>query len=79
MPKINVHDAKTHFSRLLEKVRAGEELTIARAGKPIAKLIPIKSGKPMRKPGALKGKIKIASDFDRALPAELLRAFEGRK
>lgn len=76
---INIHDAKTHFSRLIEKVRAGKELTIGKAGKPIAKLVPIRNNKQKRKPGVLKGKIKIASDFDAPLPEETLRTFEGRK
>jgi len=79
MTTINIHDAKTHFSRPIEKVRAGKELTISRAGKPIAKLIPIKGRKPARKAGVLKGKIKFAPDFNAPLPKKLLRDFEGRK
>ena len=62
MKTINVHEAKTHLSRLLESVAEGEEIIIARAGKPIAKLVPLKS-KP-RRPGSLKGKIRIHEDFD---------------
>jgi prevent-host-death family protein len=79
MAIINIHEAKTHFSSLLKKVRAGKEMVIAKAGKPVAKLVPIKSVKVVRKPGLLKGKIKIASDFDAPLPARLRGAFEGRK
>ena len=75
---INIHEAKTHLSRLVEEVSAGEELTIAKAGKPLARLVPIKSAKQTRKPGFLKGKIRIANDFDAPLPSELLDAFEGK-
>lgn len=79
MATINIHEAKTHFSSLLKKVRAGKELVIAKAGKPVAKLVSVKSAVVIRKPGLLKGKIKIASDFDAPLPGTLRRAFEGRK
>jgi prevent-host-death family protein len=76
---INIHQAKTHFSRLIEKVRTGKELTIAKAGKPIAKLVPVTGNKSARRPGVLKGKLKIAPDFDAPLPDKVLRAFERRK
>ena len=79
MATVNIHEAKTHFSRLLDKVREGKELVIAKAGKPVAKLVPIRAGKPTRKPGFLKGKIKISADFDKPLPDELLDAFAKRK
>jgi prevent-host-death family protein len=75
---INIHEAKTHLSRLVEEVSAGEELTIAKAGKPLARLVPIKSAKRVRKPGFLKGKIRIANDFDAPLPSDLIDAFEGK-
>ena len=75
---INIHEAKTHLSRLVEEVSAGEELTIAKAGKPLARLVPIKPAKRVRKPGFLKGKIRIANDFDAPLPSEMLDAFEGK-
>ncbi len=78
MRTINIHEAKTHLSRLVEEVSAGEELTIAKAGKPLARLVPIKPPKRERQPGFLKGKIRIASDFDAPLPNELLDAFEGK-
>jgi prevent-host-death family protein len=65
MQVTNVHEAKTHFSRLLERVEAGEEIVIGKAGKPVARLVPYKSSKPpKRKPGSLKGKIKILPGFD---------------
>jgi prevent-host-death family protein len=78
MRTINIHEAKTHLSRLVEEVSAGEELTIAKAGKPLARLVPIKTPKQVRTPGFLKGKMRIASDFDAPLPSELLDAFEGK-
>ena len=75
---INIHEAKTHLSRLVEEVSAGEELTIAKAGKPLARLVPIKPARQVRKPGFLKGKIRIANDFDAPLPSEMLDAFESK-
>ena len=78
MATVNIHEAKTHFSRLVDEAAAGKELIIAKAGKPVAKIVPIKAGKRARKPGFLKGKIKIADDFDKPLPGRLLNAFEGR-
>lgn len=72
---VNIHEAKTHFSKLVDSVIHGNEILIAMAGKPVAKLIPI-SKRPQRRFGALKG-IKIAKDFDALLPDELLSEFEG--
>lgn len=76
--QVNVHDAKTNLSRIVEEVANGAEVVIAKAGKPMAKLVPIKTAVPVRKPGFLKGKIRIADDFDAPLPPEVLAAFEGR-
>ena len=78
MHTVNIHQAKTHFSKLIDAVRQGEEIVIAKAGKPAARLIPIQPSKAVRKPGALKGKIHIAEDFDAPLPDDLQAAFEGR-
>jgi prevent-host-death family protein len=78
MDQINIHEAKTNLSRLVDQVSGGAEIIIAKAGKPVARLVPIGRGGRVRKPGFLKGKIKIAADFDAPLPAELLDAFEGR-
>jgi prevent-host-death family protein len=62
---VNIHEAKTHLSRLVEKVQEGEEITISRAGKPVARLVPYKDPElPKRVPGSLKGKIWISPDFD---------------
>jgi prevent-host-death family protein len=78
MQTLNIHDAKTHFSKLIEAVVHGEQVIIARAGKPVAKLIAIGAQVQARKPGALKGKINIAEDFDAPLPEDIAAAFEGR-
>jgi prevent-host-death family protein len=64
MRQVNVHEAKTHLSRLLEDVEGGEEVVIARAGKPIAKLVAHRPARKPRKPGSAKGKIWMADDFD---------------
>lgn len=77
MTTVNIHEAKTHLSRLLEDVSEGKEVVIAKAGKPIAKLVPIESRRPQRKPGRLKGKIWIADDFDAPLPDDVLALFYG--
>lgn len=78
MMTVNIHEAKTHLSRLLEAVARGDELVIAKAGKPVARLVPITPNRD-RAPGFLKGKIRIARDFDAALSAELLATFEGSR
>jgi prevent-host-death family protein len=75
MPVINVHEAKTHLSRLLERVEAGEEIVLARNGRPVARLVPVRSAR--RRPGGMKGRIRIRRDFDAPLPDELDRAFRG--
>ncbi|MFC1892038.1 type II toxin-antitoxin system Phd/YefM family antitoxin [Thermodesulfobacteriota bacterium] len=74
--KINVHEAKTHFSKLLARVGNGEEIIIAKAGKPVAKLIPAGEKLTRRVAGSAKGKIIIASDFDAPLPESILEMFE---
>ncbi|HTR57341.1 MAG TPA: type II toxin-antitoxin system Phd/YefM family antitoxin [Casimicrobiaceae bacterium] len=79
MDTFNIHEAKTHLSRLIEEVSGGAEIVIAKAGKPVAKLVPIDPIRPVRKPGFLKGKIRIPADFDAPLPDWLLDAFEGKK
>ncbi len=75
MKMVNVHEAKTHLSKLLERVSGGEEIVIARSGKPVARLVPYPH--PARKPGQLKGKITIGPDFDDPLPEEIMKAFRG--
>jgi prevent-host-death family protein len=75
MQAFNVHETKTHLSRLLERVSKGEEIVISRSGEPVAKLVPY--APVARKPGRLKGKIRMDADFDAPLPEEILRAFRG--
>lgn len=76
MTEVNVHEAKTHLSKLLVRVARGEEIIIARAGKPVARLVPIAARKGRRVLGRDKGKITIAKDFDAALPEDILVAFK---
>lgn len=75
---VNIHEAKTHLSRLLEEVAAGGEVIISKAGKPIARLVPLATKGPVRRFGALKGQLWIADDFDAPLPPEIVADFEGR-
>lgn len=75
MRVVNIHDAKTHFSKLVDAVVKGQEIIIAMSGKPVAKLGPIGKEKK-RKFGVLKGKIKISRDFDAPLSEEVLKQFE---
>ena len=70
---VNIHEAKTHLSRLVERVEAGEEITIARAGRPVARLVPVEQRRP-RRPGLWKGRVVIGPDFDAPLP-EFVEAF----
>ncbi len=78
MDPINIHEAKTQLSKLIEAVEAGEEVIIARAGKPVARLVPFKPVKPVRMPGLMEGKIWISEDFNDPLPEDILDYFEGR-
>lgn len=73
---VNVHEAKTHFSRLLDQAHAGQEIILAKAGKPYARLVPLATGQSQRQPGRLPGKVGDA--FFEPLPAEELDAWEGR-
>jgi prevent-host-death family protein len=73
---VNVHEAKTHLSRLLEAVERGEEVVIARAGKPVARLVPVTVRRAPRVPGTWRGRVFIADDFDET-PESLLAAFRG--
>jgi prevent-host-death family protein len=69
---VNIHEAKTHFSKLLARVMQGEEIVIAKAGKPVARLVPERTPVPARRvPGIDKGKLKIADDFDKMSKSEL--------
>ncbi len=72
---VNIYAAKTHLSRLVDRVRDGDEIIIARHGRPVARLVAVEDQQPERKPGLLKGQIEIADDFDAPLPDEVLKAF----
>lgn len=75
MLQMNIHEAKTHLSQLLEQIEAGEDVIIARHGKPVARLIPY-TAKPVqqREPGSLRGKINFNEDFDAPLPDDIASA-----
>jgi prevent-host-death family protein len=73
---VNVHEAKTRFSKLLKRVQLGEEIVIAKAGKPVARLVPFAPAALVRKPGSARGMITISDDFDAPLPEDLQQAFE---
>jgi prevent-host-death family protein len=75
--EVNVHEAKTNFSKLLQRVAAGEEIIIAKAGVPVAKLVPVEQKRPKRKLGLYSGEIWIADDFDAPLPDDVLASFYG--
>lgn len=78
MRTVNIHAAKTQFSRLVEAAAAGEEILIAKSGKPVARLGPLSRPTRKRRLGALAGKLRVPEDFDAPLPEEVLDAFEGR-
>ena len=78
METINIHQAKTQLSRLIERVNAGEEIVIAKAGRPVARLVPAGVSAAPRTPGLMKGRIRVGKDFDTPLPGDLLDAFEGK-
>ena len=73
---VNVHEAKTHFSKLLERVRQGEEIVLAKAGKPVARMVPVADAMARRTPGSARGKVALHDDFDAPLPDDLLDGFE---
>lgn len=74
----NMHDAKTHLSRLAERAAAGEEIVIARNGKPLARLVAMPARRP-RKFGWWKGQVWMSDDFDAPLPPDIQEAFEGKR
>lgn len=77
MKVVNVHEAKTQLSKLLQRVTAGEEITIANRGVPVARLVPAAQPQEHRKLGIESGRLKIAEDFDAPLPADVLAGFLG--
>lgn len=76
MKIVNVHEAKTHLSRLLSEVGTGQEIVIAKAGKPMARLVPIGKKAKKRRPGSAKGKVILADSFLEPMPEDMLEAFE---
>lgn len=77
MRTVNIHEAKTHLSRLLRRVAAGEEIVIANAGQPVARLVPVHDGGAPRELGFVREGLRIADDFDAPLPPDLLTGFLG--
>jgi prevent-host-death family protein len=76
---VNLYDAKTQLSKLVDRAADGEEIIIAKAGKPRARLVPLAEKKKERRPGVWKGKVWIADDFDAPLPPEILAGFNGEE
>jgi prevent-host-death family protein len=72
---VNIHEAKTHFSKLIEQVRRGEEVIVAEAGTPVARLVPLETVAKKRQPGSAKGRIRIGDDFDDPLPPDIAKVF----
>ncbi len=79
MKQVNIHEAKTELSKLVERAEAGEEIVIARAGKPAAKLVPVTKSRGRRRLGLLDGKFQVPDNFNAPLPELIIRAFEGRR
>ncbi len=71
MSKINIYDAKTRLSQLVDRAAQGEEVIIARNGRPVARLIAFREAREARKPGRLRGRVRIRRDFDEPLPSNL--------
>lgn len=75
MEAVNIHEAKTHFSKLIDRVANGEEITIAKAGRPVARLVPLPPRVERRLPGTARDKFGVSPDFDQPLPEDLLDGF----
>lgn len=75
---VNIYEAKTQLSRLVDQAAAGNEVVIARGGKPVARLARLTEPNASIRFGVLKGRVKVAADFDAPLPDEVIAAFEGR-
>ncbi len=74
---VNIQDAKTHLSRLVDRAAAGEEIVVARNGRPVARLVALEPPRAPRRGGWARGQIRIGDDFDAPLPTELQSAFDG--
>jgi prevent-host-death family protein len=77
MRAVNIHEAKTHLSRLVEQAVEGRQVVIAKAGKPVARLVAVKKTRKKRTLGFLAGKLRIPKDFDAPLPEDVIAEFEG--
>jgi prevent-host-death family protein len=75
---VTLYQAKTHLSRLVDRAAAGEEIVIAKSGRPRARLVPLEDSRPLRVPGKGKGRWRLRKDFDAPLPPEVLKDFEER-
>ena len=78
MTRVDIHQAKTEFSRLVDRAASGEEIIIAKAGRPVARLVPYLAKGTARRPGAMRAKIRIKRNFDEPLSKELLVSFAGK-
>ena len=76
MNTVNIHEAKTHLSAILKRVESGEEILIAKSGRPIARISPLAPASDKRHPGSAKGKLIVSENFMDALPPEVLAEFE---
>ena len=74
---VSLYEAKTHLSSLVERAARGEEIVIAKSGKPKARLVPMDDVRPLREPGRGRGKWHVGDDFDDPLPEDLIAMFEG--
>ncbi len=79
MKPVNIHEAKTHLSRLIERVEAGEEIIIAKAGRPAARLVPLEGVRKPVKIGGLKARTPLPDDFNTMFEDEIATLFAGRK
>ena len=78
MATVNIYDAKTRLSQLVDQAASGEDVVVSRNGKPLVRITQLSVPKRRIKFGVLKGKVRIAADFDAPLPEDVLRGFEGR-
>jgi prevent-host-death family protein len=76
---VNLYEAKSRLSALVERAAAGEEIIIAKAGHPKARLVPFQRAKQLREPGGWEGEVWVADDFDEPLPPDILKAFTGEE
>ena len=78
METVNIYDAKTHLSRLVDKAASGEDVVVSRNGKPLVRITRLEAPKPRVRFGVLKGKLTVPKDFDAPLSDDVLASFEGR-